>query len=104
MYDPSNNLVWSQSCVAMMERSDEYMKLLAQSRQVLKLPPGEWIFPGPAHEPHFSKYYGNQPLSPTTSIQPPEDFIADEAALFLTTPGTLHGVSQWKEVTRIDLN
>lgn len=103
MYDASNMLVWSQSCIAMMERSEEYMNLLDQSRQVLKLPSGEWIFPGPAHEPHFSKYYGSQPLSPTTIIHPPEDFVADEAALFLTTPGTLNGVSQWREVKRIDL-
>jgi hypothetical protein len=35
------SLVWSQSCIAVMERSEEFMNLLALSRQVLKLPPGE---------------------------------------------------------------
>eukprot|EP00980_Cylindrotheca_fusiformis_P021658 scaffold8505_cov130-Cylindrotheca_fusiformis.AAC.24 len=110
MYDASNTLVWSQSCIAIMERSDEYMNLLARTREALKLPLGEWIFPGPAHEPHFSKYYGSRPplsdglaATSTPIIQPPEDFVAHEAALFLTTPGTLNGVSQWREVTRIDL-
>ena len=103
MYDANNQLVWSQSCIAIMERSDEYVNLLAQARQLLKLPPGEWVYPGPAHEPHFCKYYGSQPLPPTTIIHPPEDFVADEAALFLTTPGTVAGVSHWREVTSIDL-
>jgi hypothetical protein len=42
--DGSKNLVWSQSCIAMMERSDEFMNLLDLSRQVLKLPPGECMY------------------------------------------------------------
>ena len=37
-------LVWSQSCIAIMERSDEFMNLLELSRHCLKLPPGEWMF------------------------------------------------------------
>lgn len=94
-------LVWSQSCIAVMERSEEYMNLLAKSRQVLKLPPGEWLFPAPAREPHYSKYYASTPLP--VRVDPPPDFVATEAALYLTSPGTAEGVSQWKEITRIPL-
>jgi hypothetical protein len=39
-----NSLVWSQSCIAVMERSEEFMNVLALSRQVLKLPPGECTY------------------------------------------------------------
>jgi hypothetical protein len=41
---PKRHLVWSQSCIAVMERSDEFMNVLALSRQVLKLPPGECTY------------------------------------------------------------
>mmetsp|Transcript_28526 Transcript_28526/g.69406 ORF Transcript_28526/g.69406 Transcript_28526/m.69406 type:complete len:331 (-) Transcript_28526:85-1077(-) len=95
-------VVWSQSCIAIMERSEEYMNLLAKSRQALELPPGEWMFPAPAREPHYSKFYSTAPLS--VPVDPPPDFVATEAALFLTTPGTVEGVSQWKEITRIPLS
>jgi len=37
----NGKVVWSQSCIAVMERSEEYMNLLEASRQVLRLPPGE---------------------------------------------------------------
>jgi Cyclic phosphodiesterase-like protein len=101
MYNDQQKLVWSQSCVSIMYRSPEYMALLQKSREVLGLPPGEWMFPGPACEPHFSKYYGKIALEEPQS--PPPDFDADEAALWLTTPGTLEGVALWREVTRIPL-
>lgn len=102
MHDEHNELVWSQSCISIMDRSDEYMELLVKSRSLLGLPPGEWMFPAPACEPHFSRFYGTKGIE-DASIPAPEDFIADEAALFLTTPGTVQGVGQWKEVTRIAL-
>jgi Cyclic phosphodiesterase-like protein len=94
-------VVWSQSCIAMMERSDEFMHLLKLSRQILNLPLGEWMFPGPACEPHFSKFYGAKEIP--TNVPPPPDFVADEVALYMTTPGTREGVSKWREVTRIPL-
>lgn len=102
MHNENNELVWSQSCISIMERSDEYMNLLATSRSVLGLPPGEWMFPPPACEPHFSRFYGTKGIE-DASIPAPENFVADEATLFLTTPGTVEGVGQWREVTRIDL-
>ena len=40
MHNEENQLVWSQSCIALMERSDEYMALLAKAREVLGLPQG----------------------------------------------------------------
>lgn len=98
MHNPeTSEIVWSQSCIAIMERSEEYMNLLSLSRKVLGLPPGEWMFPGPASEPHFSCFYGKQ-FPTDTTIPPPPDFVADEAALFVTTPGTLQGVARWREV------
>eukprot|EP00977_Amphora_coffeiformis_P024881 scaffold17437_cov173-Amphora_coffeaeformis.AAC.3 len=99
----TRKLIWSQSCIAIMERSEEYMNLLQASRQVLQLPPGEWLFPAPAREPHYSQYYGTTALTEYQDVNPPPDFVATEAALYLTTPGTVEGVSQWKEVTRISL-
>lgn len=109
MYDDDDRLVWSQACIAIMERSDEYTALLARARDLLGLPPGEWMFPAPAREPHFSKFYGHRDiLSPRGSndavvIPAPDDFVAQEAALYFTTPGTVEGVGQWREVTRINL-
>ena len=106
MYDDHQHLIWSQSCIAIMERSDEFMNLLAKARYVLNLPPGEWQFPAPAQEPHFSKLYYQRATTtalPDAQLQPPQDFSATEAALFLTTPGTVPGVSQWKEIARIPL-
>ena len=99
----SQHLVWSQSCIATMERSAEFMNLLERSRHILKLPPGEWMFPGPICEPHFSMFYGDQQIPPHISIGAPPNFIATEAALFMTTPGTLQGVAKWREITRISL-
>lgn len=96
-----NQVVWSQACIAVMERCEEYMNILAQSRKLLELPPGEWMFPGPACEPHFSKFYGAQPIP--EEVDAPPDFVADQAALFLTTPGTLEGVGKWRQITIIDL-
>lgn len=43
-YGMSETLVWSQSCIAIMERSEEFMKVLELSRNVLNLPPGECTF------------------------------------------------------------
>ena len=77
------------------------MEVLQKARDVLQLPPGEWMFPGPAREPHYSKYYGTTPLANPPPVPP--NFEATEAALFLTTPGTVEGVSQWRQVTRISL-
>ena len=101
MYDDNQKLVWSQACIAIMERSPEYMRLLQKARDVLHLPPGEWMFPAPAKEPHYSKYYGTTPLA--VNPAPPPNFEATEAALYLTTPGTVQGVGQWRQVTRINL-
>jgi hypothetical protein len=42
--DGTNRLVWSQSCIAIMERSDEFMNLLELSRKVLELPSGECTY------------------------------------------------------------
>lgn len=126
-------LVWSQSCIAIMERSEEYMNLLTKARDILQLPPGEWMFPGPACEPHYSKFYGKYEIPAAVAkeaveepplhqhaignnyhhhhddddddddLNPPPDFVADQAALYLTTPGTLQGVAQWRQITLIDL-
>jgi len=101
MYNNENTLVWSQSCIAIMERSEEYMKCLEQARALLKLPKGEWMFPGPACEPHCSTFYGKFEIKDQVPIPP--DFVAEEAALYMTTPGTLEGVAKWREVARIPL-
>ena len=101
MYNDDNKLVWSQSCIAMMERSPEYMNILAKAREILELPPGEWMFPGPAKEPHYSKFYGKFEIP--HAVNTPPNFVSTEAALYLTTPGTLDGVAQWKEIIRIPL-
>ena len=97
------HLVWSQSCIAVMERSPEFMNLLNLSRHVLKLPPGEWMFPGPICEPHFSLFYGDQQIPSHISIPAPPNFVATEASLYMTTPGTRQGVAKWREITRISL-
>jgi len=108
--DDNNNdndeptVVWSQACIAIMERSDEYMKLLESSRQLLGVAAGgcgEWMFPAPAREPHYSQYYGPRALP--RAVAAPPDFVAREASLVCTTPGTVQGVAQWREVARIDL-
>ena len=59
------------------------------------------MFPPPAREPHYSKYYSNTPLVVNPPVPP--SFEAHEAALYMTTPGTVQGVSQWRAVTHIDL-
>jgi hypothetical protein len=122
MYNSDGKLVWSQACIAIMERSPEYMELLSKARDVLQLPPGEWMFPPPVQEPHYSKFYGHQDILKTPSssavenlfngeasqqqqlkIPLPDDFVAQHAGLYYTTPGTVEGVGQWKELTRINL-
>jgi hypothetical protein len=102
MYNNEHQLVWSQSCIALMERSEEYMNLIELSRALLKLPKGEWMFPGPACEPHMSTFYGKCEIKDHQVPYPP-DFVATEAALYMTTPGTLQGVAKWREVARIPL-
>ena len=101
--DDKRLLVWSQSCISVMERSPEFMSLLNLSRLVLKLPPGEWMFPGPICEPHFSMFYGDRQIPPHFSIPAPPNFVATEASLYMTTPGTRQGVAKWREITRISL-
>ena len=100
--DDQHQLVWSQSCIAMMEKSPEFMHLLHLARDTLALPAGEWMFPGPAGQPHFSKFYGAHEIPRRVSV--PDDFLASEAALWATTPGTIAGVANWREVTRIPLS
>lgn len=99
--EEKKQLVWSQSCIAMMEKSPEYMHLLNLARTVLQLPQGEWMFPAPACEPHFSKFYGSHEIP--NSISCPDDFVAEEVSLWATTPGTVQGVANWREVQRIKL-
>ena len=61
------------------------------------------MFPAPAREPHYSKFYGHKPI-PDNQLPPlPEDFVSDQLALFYTTPGTVEGVARWREVIRIQL-
>lgn len=98
-----SKLVWSQSCIAFMERSEEYMSLLEKSRAILELPQGEWMFPAPAREPHLSKFYGREAIPDDKQPPSPEPFIADQVSLFYTTPGTVEGVKKWREVIRISL-
>ncbi|KAL3930817.1 MAG: hypothetical protein SGBAC_011602 [Bacillariaceae sp.] len=102
MYNKENSaLVWSQSCIAIMERSEEYLKCLELARSLLNLPKGEWMFPQPAGEPHCSTFYGKYEIMDAVEIPP--DFVAEEASLYMTTPGTLEGVAKWREVARIPL-
>ena len=101
MYNEKQHLVWSQACIAIMERSEEFMELLAKSREILGMGMGEWMFPPPAREPHLSYYYGYSSIP--KSINPPSEFVAVQAALWMTTPGTVEGVAGWREVTRINL-
>jgi len=68
-----------------MERSEEFMNLLDKSRHVLKLPLGEWMFPGPISEPHFIMFYGDQQIPSHIEVRPPPSFVATEATLFMTT-------------------
>jgi hypothetical protein len=48
-----------------------------------------------------SLFYGKQEIPSTVGVPP--DFVANEASLFMTTPGTVHGVAKWREITRISL-
>jgi len=98
-----SKLVWSQSCIAFMERSEEYMSLLEKARAILELPQGEWMFPAPSREPHLSKFYGHGAIPDDRQPSCPEPFIADQVSLFYTTPGTVEGVKKWREVIRIPL-
>jgi hypothetical protein len=97
----TTTLVWSQACIAIMDRSVEYMALLDRARHALEMPPGEWMFPAPACEPHLSKFYGHVEIPHEIPTSP--DFVAVEVALWSTNPGTVEGVQEWKEVTRINL-
>ena len=101
MYTEEDKVVWSQACIAIMERSDEYMDLLEKAREILGMGIGDWMFPPPAREPHFSYYYGHARIP--KNVDPPADFEAVQAALWMTTPGSVEGVAEWKEVTRINL-
>ena len=104
MRDDKKNVVWSQSCIAIMEKSPEYMNLLQVARELLELPAGEWVFPAPAGAPHYSLYYGHTALQDHgVSVKAPPDFQATEAGLYLTTPGTVPGVSQWQSIAHISL-
>jgi len=98
------SVVWSQACISVMERSPEFLQLLERARGALKMPTlGEWVFPAPAGEPHYSKFYGRAAIPNNDVIAAPPDFVAQEASLWMTTPGTVEGVGNWKEVARIQL-
>jgi hypothetical protein len=104
MYNPDNTLVWSQASLSIMERSDTFMDLLALCRKSLGMDfEAEWMFPAPAKKPHMSHYYGNEKPPPPSSITPPPDFTAQEVALWITCPGTVKGVKEWRPLFRIDL-
>jgi len=104
MYNPDSTLIWSQACLSVMQRSVEFLELLERSRSIVGMNNGmEWMFPGPAREPHLSHYYGSERPPPPDTVIPPPDFIAQEVALFITSPGTLVGVKSWKQLTIIQL-
>ena len=104
MYDTAGKLIWSQSCVSIMARSEEFMHLLERSRTATGMNNGaEWMFPGPLREPHMSHYYGSESPPPVTQVQRPPDFVAHEVALFVTSPGSVAGVKEWKQRTLIKL-
>jgi hypothetical protein len=49
----------------------------------------------------YSLFYGEQQIPADIAVPP--DFVAKEAALFMTTPGTIKGVAKWREIIRISL-
>ena len=80
------------------------MELLNKARDILELPSGEWMFPEPAKEPHYSKFYGNKAPIPLNELPTvPNNFVANQVALYYTTPGTVDGVRWWKEEMKIKL-
>mmetsp|Transcript_17181 Transcript_17181/g.31106 ORF Transcript_17181/g.31106 Transcript_17181/m.31106 type:complete len:268 (+) Transcript_17181:425-1228(+) len=105
MYDDSTGkLIWSQSCLSIMARSEEFMNLLERSREATGMANGaEWMFPGPLREPHMSHYYGSESPPPVSQVQRPPDFVAHEVALFVTSPGSVAGVKEWVQRTLIKL-
>jgi hypothetical protein len=103
MYNEESVLVWSQACLTVMERSPEYMKLLERTRSVLGMDCGEWMFARPIGQPHISHFYGCSRPPPPDQVRLPPDFVAREAALWITSPGTVQGVKFWKELGRIQL-
>ena len=102
MYRPDSTLIWNQSCVSVMERSDKFMQLIERSRQLLGVEDEPYSFPPPLEEPHFSHFYGETFLPSVDDIVMPPDFIAKEAALWITSGG-FEGVKTWQEVARISL-
>jgi hypothetical protein len=103
MYNEDSVLVWSQACLTVMERSPEYMKLLERTRSVLGMDCGEWMFARPIGQPHISHFFGSNRPPPPDQVRLPPDFVAQEASLWITSPGTVQGVKFWKELGRIQL-
>ena len=102
MTNPNNTLVWNQACVSVMERSDDFLRLIDVVRNLLGMQGEEYKFPAPLGEPHLSHYYGTKNAPCADDVISIPDFVAEEVALWETSGG-FEGVKNWKELARMEL-
>mmetsp|Transcript_52 Transcript_52/g.168 ORF Transcript_52/g.168 Transcript_52/m.168 type:complete len:206 (+) Transcript_52:3403-4020(+) len=98
--------VWNQAAVAIVLESGQLLQLQQLARHLFfseslaettVTPAWAW----PLCKPHLSLTYGV--AVPVSELTLPDAFVTDTIALWDCTPATTRGVSDWREVARINL-
>ncbi|KAL3788303.1 hypothetical protein HJC23_002877 [Cyclotella cryptica] len=103
----NNAVQWNQSCVAVVKKTDSFMKAMKVADETLfgsTSLPVERHFRPPISEPHYSFAYGNN-VETTKRVKCPRSFTCSEIALWWTDPPELDAVaSEWKLIGKISMN
>ena len=98
---------WNQSCVALVEETGALAELQRRARRAF-LDEDELdeacapVWAPPLERPHLSLAYGHAP-DVLAHFAVPSPFEAAELAVWDCNPGTLEGVTRWREVARVVL-
>lgn len=94
---------WNQALIVTLDDiSEPFVDLCETSRHLLNLTP-QCMYPPPVNLPHTSLFYGIENIPDLTEVDPIAPFIANEVALWITTPSTLRGVENWREIDVVQL-
>lgn len=94
---------WNQALLVTLDDiSVPFADLCETSRHLLNLTP-ECLYPPPVNLPHLSLFYGIENIPALTEVDPIVPFLANKVALYITTPSTLKGVENWREIAVIHL-
>ena len=112
-YNDENIMIWSQTCVGIVERNKRLVqavelarKCLYESKYVNNMKDEASLvvsFGPPLNEPHLSFAYKTSELNEGSTKEVfgdnlPEDFISNEMVLVKTDPESVEGVPYWEVI------